>query len=68
MAYSYTNTRGTTYFLHAKKSISKTGKERTLYFFAKTIKDGSLDAVPAGYEVIETKNGLPVLKRKAPAF
>jgi hypothetical protein len=25
-----------------------------------------LDAIPKGYEVSESKNGLPVLKRKAP--
>jgi hypothetical protein len=42
----------------------KSGKEQTIYFFAKTIKDGSLDAVPDGYVVSESKNGLPVLKKK----
>ena len=39
------------------------GKERVLYFFSKEIKDGSLDAVPSGYTVVEMKTGLPVLKK-----
>ncbi len=42
----------------------KGGKEQTIYFFAKEEKaEGALPAVPAGYMVSETKNGLPVLKR-----
>ena len=65
MTYSHKNEKGTTYYLHSTTSVSKSGKERTLYFFAKTVKDkGALDAVPAGYMVSETKNGLPVLKKK----
>jgi hypothetical protein len=35
----------------------------SLYFFARTEKEGALDAVPEGYEVGESKNGLPFLKR-----
>ncbi|MBM3151163.1 MAG: hypothetical protein FJZ96_02990 [Chloroflexi bacterium] len=65
MAFSYTNKRGNTYFLHSKTSTSKTGKRTTLFFFAKEKKDGVLDAVPTGYMVAETANGLPVLKKKA---
>ncbi len=64
MAFSYKNSRGTTYFLHAKVRTLKSGKQQSLYFFSKTVKEGALNAVPAGYEVSETKNGLPVLKRK----
>jgi len=41
----------------------KNGNSQTIYFFAKTQKEGALDAVPDGYEVSESKNGLPVLKR-----
>jgi hypothetical protein len=63
MAFSYTNKRGVTYFLHAKVTTTKTGKTQTLYFFAKEKKAGVLEAVPAGYKVDETANGLPVLKR-----
>ena len=65
MAFSYKNSRGKTYFLHGKTRTLKSGKQQTLYFFAKTVKEGALDAVPEGYKVIESKNGLPLLKRKA---
>jgi hypothetical protein len=65
MAFSYTNSRGKTYILHGKSTTLKGGHTRTLYFFAKEAREGALDAVPEGYEVSESKNGLPVLKRKA---
>ena len=29
MAYGFTNSKGTTYYLHGKKSVTSTGKERT---------------------------------------
>ncbi len=65
MAYSFTNSKGNTYFLHSKTTQLKSGREQTIYFFAKTVKDeGALDAVPAGYEVSESKNGLPVLRKQ----
>jgi hypothetical protein len=64
MAFSYTNSKGNTYFLHTKDITLKGGRQQTIYFFAKTEKEGSMDAVPAGYEVFESKNGLPVLKKK----
>jgi len=63
MAFSHTNKRGVTYFLHAKVTTTKTGKTQTLYFFAKEKKAGVLEAVPHGYKVSETANGLPVLKK-----
>jgi hypothetical protein len=63
MAFTYTNSKGTTYILHGKTSTTSSGKKRTLYFFSKEEKEGALNAVPAGYEVSESKNGLPVLKR-----
>jgi hypothetical protein len=46
------------------RSTTSTGKKRTLFFFAKEKKAGVLDAVPQGYMVDETTNGLPVLKKK----
>jgi len=67
MAFGFTNSKGTTYYLHAKKSITSTGKERTLFFFSKEVKDGALDAVPSGYDVVEMKTGLPVLKKAVAA-
>ena len=63
MAFSYTNSKGTTYYLHTKKSTTSTGKERTLFYFAKEVKEGTLDSVPEGYRVVEMKTGLPVLKK-----
>ena len=64
MAYSFTNSKGTTYYLHTKKSLTSTGKERTLFYFSKELRqDDALDAVPAGYDVAEMKTGLPVLKK-----
>jgi hypothetical protein len=63
MAFSFKNKRGVTYFLHAKVTTTKTGKTQTLYYFAKEKKAGVLEAVPQGYKVAETVNGLPVLKK-----
>ena len=63
MAYAFTNSKGVTYYLHTKKSTTSTGKERSLFFFSKEVKDGTLDSVPEGYKVVEMKTGLPVLKK-----
>jgi len=63
MAYAFTNSKGVTYYLHTKKSTTSTGKQRTLFFFSKEVRDGTLDAVPEGYTVVEMKTGLPVLKK-----
>ena len=65
MAFSYKNAKGVTYILHSTSTVTKTGKSQTLYFFSKEQKAGALDAVPAGYTVAETANGLPVLKKAA---
>lgn len=54
MAYSHTNSKGTTYYLHSN------GK---MFFFSKEVKEGALDAVPAGYNVVEMKTGMLVLKK-----
>lgn len=63
MAYTYTNSRGKRYILHSKTTTLKNGNTQTLYFFAREEREGALDAVPKGYEVAETRNGLPVLRR-----
>jgi hypothetical protein len=65
MAYSYTNSKDRTYILHGRETTLKNGRKQTIYFFAKEEKEGVLDAVPAGYQVAETKTGLPVLKKAA---
>jgi hypothetical protein len=65
MAYSYTNSKKRTYFLHSRDTTLKNGSKQTIYFFASTEQLGVLNSIPDGYEVSESKNGLPVLKRKA---
>ena len=46
-------------------TLRGSGKKQRIFFFAKDVRAGSLDAVPAGYEVVENKRtGLPVLRRK----
>ncbi|MCX6048291.1 MAG: hypothetical protein NT075_24585 [Chloroflexi bacterium] len=64
MAFSYTNSKGRSYILHSRVTTLRNGSKQTIYFFASEAKDGALDAVPQGYEVSESKNGLPVLKRQ----
>lgn len=61
MAYSHTNSKGNTYYLHSNGRM---------FFFSKEIKEGVLDAIPAGYNVVEMKTGMLVLKKiqaEAPA-
>jgi len=53
MAYSHTNSKGTTYYLHTN------GK---MFFFSREVKDGAVDALPAGKAVVEMKTGMLVLK------
>ena len=57
MAYSHTNSKGNTYYLHSNGRM---------FFFSKEIKEGALDAVPAGYSVNEMKTGMLVLKKIVP--
>jgi len=63
MAYSFTNSKDRTYYLHCKETTLKNGRTQTIYFFAKEVKAGALDSVPTGYMVSESRNGLPVLKK-----
>jgi len=63
----YTNSFGKTYYLHGVLTSLKGGGERMMYFFASEPKEGVLDSVPEGYEVAETKSGLPVLKKAGDA-
>jgi len=64
MAFSFTNSKGQTYYLHSKDVTLKNGRRQTIYYFARDVRDGALDEVPSGYEVMETKRtGMPVLKK-----
>jgi hypothetical protein len=64
MAFTYKNSKGQTYFLHKKTVKRASGKETILYYFAREARPAeALDAVPAGFKVVEMKTGMPVLKR-----
>jgi hypothetical protein len=64
MAYSYTNKKGVKYYLHKKDVILRGGRKQTIYYFARDVRAGAMDAVPAGYKVVETeRTGMPVLKK-----
>jgi hypothetical protein len=66
MAFAYTNKKGQKYILHTREVKLKNGRTQRIYFFARDERAGALDAVPAGYQVIETsRTGMPVLKKAA---
>ena len=63
MAYSHTNSRGATYFLHSKEVELKGGRKQVIYYFGKEAKEGAMDSLPAGKQIVENpKTGLPMLK------
>lgn len=65
MTYSVTNSKGQTYYLHSRSVMLKGDRRQTIYFFAKTVKDGAIDQLPHDYHVIENqKTGLPMLKKE----
>ncbi len=66
MAYTHKNKKGQTYYLHMQKvTLRGSGKEQTIYFFARDIRKGAIDEVPTGYKVKEIeRTGLPILKKK----
>lgn len=64
MAYQYTNAKGQTYYLHGKEVRLRSGKNQQIHFFAKDVRPGALEQLPAGFKVVEnSKTGLPVLKK-----
>ncbi|MBC7349981.1 MAG: hypothetical protein H5U05_08425 [Candidatus Aminicenantes bacterium] len=64
MPYAFTNTKGITYYLHSREVKLRGGKMQTIYYFAREVRPGALDSVPAGYQVVETaKTGMPILKK-----
>ena len=65
MAYEFKNSKGVNYHLHYKDVTLKGGRKQRIYFFARDVRQGSLNAVPEGYKVVETKRtGMPILKKK----
>jgi hypothetical protein len=64
MAYEFKNKKGVSYFLHSREVILKGGRKQTIFYFARDVRPGALDAVPAGFTVVETeKTGMPILKK-----
>ncbi len=64
MAFSHVNSKGQTYYLHQRDVTLKGGRQQRIYFFAREEKEGVIDAMPEGYEVVEnTRTGLPILKK-----
>ncbi len=64
MAFSHVNSKGQTYYLHMRDVTLKGGRQQTIYFFAREVKDGAIDALPDGYTIVEnTRTGLPILKK-----
>lgn len=65
-AFSHTNKKGQTYYLHTREVTLKNGRVQRIYFFARDVREGVLNELPAGYMVVETeRTGMPVLKKKA---
>jgi hypothetical protein len=65
MAYSHTNSKGVTYYLHTKEVTLRGGKLQRIYYFAKDVRpNDAVDDLPAGYQVVENpRNGFLTLKR-----
>ncbi len=65
MAYSVESKKtGQTYYLHSKEVTLRGGRKQTIYFFARDVRDGAVDSLPAGYMVMEnSRTGLPMLKK-----
>lgn len=64
MAFSHKNKKGDTYYLHKKDVTLRGGRKQTIYFFARDVRSGAIDSVPAGFKVMETeRTGMPVLKK-----
>jgi len=65
MAFEFENSKKVKYYLHAKDVMLKGGRKQKIFFFARDVRPGALDAIPEGFKVIETtKTGMPILKKK----
>ena len=62
MSYAHTNRHGVVYYLHQR--ADKRGTVR--FSFARDVGDGALAAIPEGYEVRETANGVVSLAKIEP--
>lgn len=65
MAYSHTNSKGVTYYLHAKDVTLRGGKQQRIFYFAKDTRPEAINDLPDGYTVVENpRNGFLTLKKK----
>lgn len=66
MAFSVKSKKsGKMYYLHTKEVELAAGRKQRIYYFAGETGENSLDALPAGYEVMENeRTGLPMLRKK----
>jgi hypothetical protein len=65
MAYEFKNSKGTSYFLHSKEVTLKGGRKQRIFYFARDVRPGALNEIPAGYKAQETpRTGMPILKKK----
>ena len=59
---------GKMYYLHSKDVVLAAGRKQRIFYFAGEATKGSLDALPAGYEVFENeRTGLPMLRKEGGA-
>jgi len=53
------------YYLHSKEVELTGGRKQKIYYFAGDQGPNALNALPAGYEVVENaKTGLPLLRKQ----
>lgn len=66
MAFSVKSKKsGKMYYLHTKEVELAAGRKQRIYYFSGTAESNSLNALPAGYEVMENeRTGLPMLRKK----
>ena len=66
MAYNVKSKKsGKTYYLHSKDVKLAGGRDQRIYYFAGDIREGSAEALPEGYEIMENqRTGLPMLRKK----
>ena len=63
-AYSYTNSKGDIYYLHAQDVTLKNGRLQQIFYFCKNERENTINELPAGYEIVESeRTGLPLLKK-----
>ena len=64
-AFSYTNSKGVTYYLHTKQVTLRGGRIQPIFYFAKQEREAdAVEKLPDGYMVVENpRNGFLTLKK-----